>query len=83
MSTFKEVATTFPINAPVEWIDSTSDTIRYGVVTGYQLNSLDEICVEVRPTSVKALGDLTTVQALHPNNRMVQLTHVVTGDQLW
>jgi len=83
MATFKKVASTFPINAPVEWIDSASDTVQIGLVAGYSTNSVDEICVEVRPTSVKALGDLTTVRALNPNNRMVQLTHAVTGDRLW
>ena len=80
MATFKEVASTFPINAPVEWIDSTSDTIRYGVVTGYRLNALGEIIVEVRP--VVALGDPDVREFFHPNNRVVQLTHAVTGDQL-
>lgn len=80
MSTFKEVATTFPINAPVEWIDSLSDAIQIGLVAGYSFNSVGEIIVEVKPTS----ATVTAPQwFLHPKNRIVQLTHAVTGDRLW
>ena len=81
MATFKEVASTFPINAPVEWIDSTSATIRYGVVTGYQLNSLDEIVVEAQPVTNPANPYPTAL--LHPQNRIARLTHAVNGDHLW
>lgn len=81
MATFKEVASTFPINAPVEWNDSTSDTIRYGVVTGYQLNSLDEIVVEAKPVTNPA--NPYPAALLHPQNRIARLTHAVNGDHLW
>lgn len=80
MSTFKEVATTFPINAPVEWIDSSSDTIQIGLVAGYSFNSVGELIVEVKPTTATATAPQWF---LHPKNRIVQLTHAVTGDRLW
>lgn len=75
----KDIFQTFPINAVVEW--ESDNHLVSGWVTGYGLNSVGEIVVEIK--LIQPIERGRGRAHIHPYNRMTRLTAVVSGEYLY
>ena len=82
----KDIVSTFPINDPVMWVDQYSEEEVWGTVAGYALNSVGETVIKINrvmPIEVPAdWAQRDPVVYLHPGNRPVRLTNILTGETL-